>query len=214
MYNALRLMGPADQAVQMHQARHIESGDDFGAGMDVVLDTVAAHEAGDGFFSHREGAAKTAALIGPGQLYDFNAAQLGKKLAHLIKWSDHPFGGAREAKFTQAVAAHLESDFEGELAIHFDDFGDVGEVLTKLEGMAAKMFEARFALKPVIVVVAHHGDAAAGGGNDMVVPAEDLEETFGQGTRGSVATGVRHGLAAASLLPRELDVKPEPAQHA
>jgi hypothetical protein len=48
----------------------------------------------------------------------------------------------------------------------------------------------------------------------VVVLAEDLEEPFGQGTGGSVATGVGHGLAAASLLPRELDVKAEAAQHA
>ena len=161
-----------------------------------------------------EGAAEAAALVGPGQLDDFDAAQLGEKLAHLIERGDHLFGGAGEAELAQAVAAHLESDFEGKLAIDFDDFGDVGEVLAKLEGMVAKMFEARLAVKPVIVMVAHHRDAAAGGANHVVVLAEDLQESFGQGAGGSVATGVSHGLAAASLLLRELDVEAQAAQDA
>jgi hypothetical protein len=80
--------------------------------------------------------------------------------------------------------------------------------------MVAKMFEAGFSVKPVIVVVAHHGDAAAGGGNDMVVLAEDLEETLGQRASGGIAAGVSHGLAAASLLRRELHVEAEAAEDA
>ena len=212
MHDALRLIGAADEAVEMHEARHIESGDDLGAGAGVVLNTVASHEAGNGFLSHREGAAETAALIGPGQLDDLDATQLGKKLAHLIKGGDHLFGGTGEAEFAQAVAAHLESDFEGEFTIDLGDFGDVGEVLAKLEGVIAKMFEARLAVKPVIVMVAHHGDATAGGADDVVVLAEDLKEPFGQGAGGSVATGVSHGLAAASLLLWELDFEVQAAQ--
>jgi hypothetical protein len=212
MHDALRLIGAADEAVEVHEARHIESGNHLRAGLGVVLDTVASHEAGNGFLSHGEGAAEAAALIGPGQLDDFYATQLGEKLAHLIKRGDHLFGGAREAQFAQPVTAHLESDFEGELTIDVDDFGDVGKVLAKLESVVAKMFEARLAVKPVIVVVAHHGDAASGGANDVVVLAEDLKEPFGQGAGGSVATGVSHGLAAASLLLWELDVEAEAAQ--
>jgi hypothetical protein len=184
----------------------------LGAGLGVVLDTVASHEAGNGFLSDGEGAAETAALIGPGQIDDFYATQLGEKLAHLIKRGDHLFGGAGEAELAQAVAAHLESDLKGKLAIDIDDFGDIGEVLAKLESVVAKMFEARLAVEPVIVMVAHHGDATAGGANDVVVLAEDLKEPFGQGAGGSVATGVSHGLAAASLLLRELDVEAEAAQ--
>jgi hypothetical protein len=212
VHDALRLIGTADQAVEMHEARHIESGDDLGAGLGVVLDTVASHEAGNGFLSHGEGAAEAAAFIGPGELDDLDATQLREKLAHFIKGSDHLFGGAAEAEFAQAVAAHLESDFEGKLTIDVDDFGDVGEVFAKLESVAAKMFEARFAVKPMIVVVTHHRDAASRGANDVVVLAEDLKEPFGQGAGGGVATGVRHGLAAASLLLWELDVKAEAAQ--
>ena len=212
MHDALRLIGAADETVEMHEARHIKSGYDLGAGAGVVLNTVASHEAGNGFLSDGERAAEAAALIGPGQLDDLNATQLGEKLAHLIKRGDHPFGGAGEAEFAQPVAAHLESDFEGELTIDVDDFGDVGKVLAKLESVVAKMFEARLAVKPVIVVVAHHGDAATGGANDVVVLAEDLEEPFCQGACGSVATGVSHGLAAASLLLGELDVETQAAQ--
>jgi hypothetical protein len=208
------LIGAADQAVEMHEARHVESGNDFGASAGVVLDTVAAHEAGDGFLSHGEGAADAAALIWPGQLDYFDTAQLGEKLADLIKWRDHLFGGAGEAQFAQAMAAHLESDFEGELTIDFDDLGDVGKVLAKLESMFAKMFEARLAVKPVIVMVAHHGDATAGGANDIVVLAENLDEPFGQGAGSSVAPGVGHGLSATRLLLRELDTEAEAPQYA
>jgi len=196
----------------MHETRHIESGDNLGAGAGVVLDTVASHKAGNRFFPHGEGATETAALIGPGQLDDLDATQLGEKLAHLIKRGDHLLGGAGEAEFAQAVAAHLDSDFEGKLTIDFHYLGDVGEVLAKLEGVLAKMFEARLAVKPVIVMIAHHGNATAGGANDVVVLAEDIEEPFGQGAGGSVATGVSHGLAAASLLLWELDVEAEAAQ--
>jgi len=78
--------------------------------------------------------------------------------------------------------------------------------------MIAKMFEARLAVKPVIVVVAHHGDAASGGANDVVVLAEDLKEPFGQGACGSVASGVSHGLPAAGLLLGEIDVQTQAAQ--
>jgi hypothetical protein len=66
----------------------------------------------------------------------------------------------------------------------------------------------------MIVMVAHHGDAAAGRTNNVVVLAEDIEKTFGQGARSRVATGVSHGLPAASLLLRELDVEAEAAQNA
>jgi hypothetical protein len=214
VHHALRLIGAADQAVEMHEARHIESGDYFGAGAGVVLDSVASHEAGDGFLSDSEGAAEAAALIGPGQLDHFDATQLGEKLAHFIKRGDHLLGGAGEAELTQAVAAHLESDFEGEFAINFDHLGDVGKVLAKLESVIAKMLEARFAVKPMIVMVAHHGNATAGGANHVVVLAEDLEEPFGQGAGRSVATGVSHGLAATSLLLRELDTEAEAPQYA
>ena len=213
MNDALRLIVAADQAVQMHEARHIESGDDFGTSAGVVLNTVAAHEARDAFLRHREGAAEATALIGPGQLDDFDAAQLREKLADLIERGDHLFGGACEAEFAQAVAAHLKADFAGELTIDFDDFGDVGEVLTKLEGVLAKMFEAGFAVKPVSVMVAHHGDAATGGANHVIVLAEDLKETLGQGAGGSVTSGVGHGLAATGLLLRELDVEAKAAQN-
>jgi len=214
VHHALRLIGAADQAVEMHEARHIESGDDFGAGAGVVLNAVAAHKAGDGFFSHGEGAAETAALIGPRQLDYFDATQLREKLAHLIKRGDHLFGGAREAQFAQSVAAHLESDFEGEVTIDFDDLCDVGEELAKLESVLAKMFEARFAVQPMIVMIAHHGDATPGGADDVIVLAEDLEEPFGQRAGGGVAPGVRHGLPAASLLLGELDVEAQAAQYA
>ena len=214
MHDTLRPIRAADQAVEMHKARHVESGDDFGAGLGMVLDAVATHEAGDAFFVHGEGATEATAFIGTGQLHDFDAPQLREKLAHLIKRSDHLFGGAGEAEFTQAVAAHLESNFEGKLTIDCDDFGDVGEVLAKLESIVAKMFKTRFALKPVIVMVAHHGNATAGGGDDVIVLAEYLEETFGQRAGGSVATGVGHGLAATSLLLGELHVEAEAAEDA
>jgi hypothetical protein len=180
----------------------------------VVLDTVTSHEAGDGFFGYGESAAESAALIGPRQLDDFDTTQLGEKLAHLIKRGDHLFGRARQAEFTQAMAAHLDSDFEGELTIDFHYLGDVSEVFTKLERIVAKMFETRLAVKPVIVVISHHRDATAGRANDVVVLAEDLEEPFGQGTRSSVAAGVSHGLAAASLLLGELDIEAQAAQNA
>ena len=169
MHDALRLIIAADQAVEMHETRHIESRDHFGAGAGMVLDAVAAHETRDAFFSHGKSAAEAAALVRSRQLNDFNATQLGEKLANLIEGRDHLFGRASEAKFTQAVAAHLDSDLEGKLTLNVDDFSDVSEVLAKLESILAQMFEARFPVKPVIVVIAHHGDAATGGANHVIV---------------------------------------------
>jgi len=161
MHDALRLITAANQAIEMHEARHIESCDDLGAGFRVVLDTVAAHKARYAFLSDRESAAKAAALIGPRQVDDLNTTQLRKKLAHFIEWCHHPLGRAPEAKFAQAMATHLESDFEGELTIDFHHLSDVSEILAKLEGMIANVFEARFAVQPVIVMIAHHRHATA-----------------------------------------------------
>ena len=213
MHDALRLTVAADQAVEMHEARHIESGDDFCTGAGVVLNTVAAHKAGDGFLPDGEGAAEAAALIGPGQVDDLDATQLAQKLAHLIKRGDHLFGGACEPEFAQAVAAHLDSDLEGELAIDFHYLRNVRKVLTKLERIVAKVLEARLAVKPVIVVVSHHRDATARRANDVVILTEDLEKAFGERARGRIAAGVGHGLAATSLLLREIDAEAQAAQN-
>src|ERR1700690_985719 len=133
MHDALRLVVAADQAVEMHEARHIESGDDLGAGFSVVLNAVAAHEARGALLCHGKGAAETAALIRPRQLDDFDAPQLREKLAHLIKWSDHLFGRACKPELTQTMATHLETDFERKLAIHGDDFRHVRQIFTELK---------------------------------------------------------------------------------
>ena len=74
---------------------------------------------------------------------DLDAAQRGEQVPHLVLRRRHPFGRAGQAELTQAVAAHLESDFAGEIAVDPGDLDDVGQVLAKLESVVTQVCKAR-----------------------------------------------------------------------
>src|ERR1039457_4949779 len=162
----------------MHEARGVETGDDFGTGLFMVGDAVPAHEARYCLFVDGEGAAETATLVGAREVDEFYASQLAEKKFCFVKRLHHELRGTTDAQLAQTVAAHVQSNFAGKVTVDFGDVGDIHEVFTELEGGGAKMVEAFPALQPLGVVVAHHGNAASRWGDHLIVLAEDLEKSF------------------------------------
>ena len=76
------------------------------------------------------------------------------------------------------------------------------------------MIEAGMAFQPLRVMVAHHGDTASRGRDYVIVVAKYFEKSFGKRPGLFRTAGVGHGLAAAGLLCRELDVDAELPEHA
>ena len=75
MQHAHRLLLPAKETFEVHEARHVISGEDFGAGLFVIGDAVVAHHAGDGFLGDGERAAETATFVGAFQGRELNAVE-------------------------------------------------------------------------------------------------------------------------------------------
>ena len=71
--HAHRLLLPADQAVEVHQAGHVAGGEHLGAGLLVVGDAVQSHHTRDGFLVDGERAAEAAAFVGPLELGELDA---------------------------------------------------------------------------------------------------------------------------------------------
>src|SRR6202023_3225402 len=67
-------------ALLMHQARAVGRYNVLGAGLRVVADLVVTHLGGNDLLEHREGAAETAAFVGPGRLNELYPLDLGKRV--------------------------------------------------------------------------------------------------------------------------------------
>lgn len=92
MHHANRFLLSPQQAIEVHQAGHIPSGDDLSPGLLVVVDAVVPHHAGDGLFTDSERPSEAAAFIGPQQVDQFQSLYQLQQLPSLAEGGQHAFG--------------------------------------------------------------------------------------------------------------------------
>lgn len=81
----------AGQTFEVHEAGHVDGGDDFGAGLLMVGEAVESHHAGDGFLGDGEGSAEAAALVGAGEVDEVDAVQVFEELTGFVELGADPF---------------------------------------------------------------------------------------------------------------------------
>ena len=163
MHHLKLLLIAFGQAFHMHQAGSIETGHHVRTGVQMVGNAVVSHHAGDRCFVDRKGAAEAATFVGPRQIHEFDATQLGKQEARFIERRIHTFAGFGEAQITQSMATHMKADFAGEIAFDLSDMQNVDQIFAEFVGVRSHVFEARLTVKPLFIVMFDHGSAAAGG---------------------------------------------------
>src|SRR5439155_1607918 len=89
------------QALQVHEAGHVRSGDHLRAGALVIGDPIAAHRAGDRLLGDGKGPAEPAALVGARQLGEPQAVEAFEQRAHLGEALDQPFAAAAEPQLPE-----------------------------------------------------------------------------------------------------------------
>ena len=99
-----------------------------------------------------------------------------------------------------------------ELPVHPGHLHHVDQVLGEVEGPLAEPAHLGRVAEQVRVVELHHGDAAGRRRHHRLVALEELHEPLGERPGLLRAAGVVHGLPAAGLVPRVLDLEAEPPQ--
>ena len=114
------------ETAEVHEAAHIERGDDVGFGLADVFEFQLAHAFGDVRETHAESAAEAAALLALAEGQDCNAGDGSEEL-----------GGGVAALGAARVAGTVEGDAGVELAGPFGDAEAVDDVITKLPSAVA-----------------------------------------------------------------------------
>ncbi len=101
---------PMRSAQPMHQARAVGRYNVLGAGLRVVADLVVTHLGGNDLLEHREGAAETAAFVGPGRINELHPLDLGEQVHGLGEERLVQLGRPRVVEPAQSAAAVVQTD--------------------------------------------------------------------------------------------------------
>ncbi len=170
--------------------------------------------AGDGFFGDREQAAEAAAFVGPLEFGEFDAVERRQQLPRLVERRADQFavGGECAARADRgSFGAGRRGGGSGRRGGRPSSTSVRNSHSSNV--LWATAWSAVGRAEDLFVVVADHRDATAGRGDDVIVVAEDLEESFGQRAGVGVQADVGHRLAAAGLLFGKLDLAAEALQH-
>ena len=202
-----RQLEAVDHALHMEQAGHVGRGDVLGPVAVEVMDPVEAHLGRDRLVRDAEAAAEAAALVGPVDLDQFEAPDLGQQVTGLREVGlVDPFRRPGVAEATDGGATVVQPHLVRErrrpgkvrdlqvVVQELDEFSGPGPNLSGTRGLFHGV-----EVEPNVV------DAAPGRSDDHVEILEAAdEEVFGGG--GIVlATAVGHRLPAAGLIERILD---------
>lgn len=205
MHHFQRFFLPRDQSVQMHQARHVPGGDDFRAGVFVVVNAVESHHARDRLLGDGERAAEAATFVGPFQVDQLDAVQSLQQLPGFAEARRHQFTGRSQPQFPQTVATLMQTDFVRKAAFNPFDLEDINQKLAQFVGVCCHPFKVGMIVNEIVIMLANHRGATAGRTDHVIVWFEDVEKLPGDRHGGVGATGVGHRLSAAGLSRGEID---------
>lgn len=123
-----------DDPIEVHEAGHIDSCENLGAGLFVVVHAVAAHHARYGFLGNCEQAAETAAFVGPCKLREFDAVERLQQLPRLVEFGTNEFTVGCQTQLAQSVAALMQANAMRVRAGHAIDLEHIGKELAQFVG--------------------------------------------------------------------------------
>jgi hypothetical protein len=204
---------PSDQALEVHQARHIGGGENFRSGLFVIVNAIHTHQARYRFFADRESATEAATFVGPSKFRERDPFQPLQELAHFVERRADSFAGLSGPQFAQAVTTRVQTNAVGKPTGQVIHFQHVGQKLTQLECLLFQSIETGTAGEHFVIVMTHHSHTASGRSNHIVVIVEDRQKTFSQWLGFAGTTRVRHGLTATGLPIREFNRDAQPFQN-
>ncbi len=205
MHHFQRLLPAADDAFQVHQAAHISTGDHFRLVLNVIGYTIYAHLHGYGFLCHAEGAAEAAAFIGTVERYQFQPFHHLQQLLRLGEGCGYQLAHLRQVQATLAVAALVQPHAVREAAGQGSDLQyvcqELGEFVYPFPYLSRGSLLCR--IMKMFFDMQH---TAAGRSYDVIVSAEIFYEQVITIICEVLKAGVGHGLAAAGLALRVVDL--------
>jgi hypothetical protein len=148
------------ESLEVHQARHVGGRNDLSTVANMIVQTIAAHLHGKGFFAHGERSSKAAAFIDTIEVDQLKSVNHPKQGADLAEGWFVSFRSTSEAEAAESVARRMESHAVRKPRIQALDLQYISQEFAKLVGMFAQVPDV-IGLLDASVVFAHEQGTAS-----------------------------------------------------
>lgn len=209
MYEFNRKMLLGGNALHVHKARGIRTGNELSPCGHMAMQLVEAHLGRNASLLNREHSAKATTLIGALRLKDGYAVDQLKEITDLIEFRDVALRRRRKTQFAHSMTAIVKANLMRELRGERLHLHHIMKELHEIHGLSSSLaFMSRYTRMEYL----HISRAARRRSHYIVIATKQLVKIRNELIGLSLKSGIAHGLPATCLLFRIIYLKAQATQ--